>query len=367
MSEVDSLSGADTEQASARIHANAPGKLYIAGEYAVVEAGRPAILIAVNRFIDVVLTPAEGSGLVRSHGNGFAPLYWRHENALPVFDDIGSDYAANAIRTVEALRSERGLEARHYNLDITSGLVEEDGRKYGLGSSAAVTVAIVDVLNRFYHLKLTLEERYKLALLSVLERAPRASGGDIAASTYRGWVYYRSPDRAGLSEYARSHSVTETLSAPAWEPWAVESLPAPAHEELLVGWTGLPASTEHLVSGVQARSRGAYFPGFLDGYEDVVERLATQLRTGGRIGAEITAARRLLRQLGASSGITIETERLTHLCDVAAGLGGAAKSSGAGGGDCGIALVRSDVDKDAVYRGWRAGGVEPLNLAVVEG
>ncbi|MDY5131145.1 hypothetical protein R6G99_06465 [Actinotignum timonense] len=45
---------------------------------------------------------------------------------------------------------------------------------------------------------------------------------------------------------------------------------------------------------------------------------------------------------------------MTHLCDVAAELGGAAKSSGAGGGDCGIALVGSDVDKDAVYRGWRA-------------
>ena len=35
------------------IEASAPGKLYIAGEYAVVEPGHPAILVAVDQFITV--------------------------------------------------------------------------------------------------------------------------------------------------------------------------------------------------------------------------------------------------------------------------------------------------------------------------
>lgn len=40
-------------------HAKAPGKLYIAGEYAVVEPGHPAVIVAVDRFIDVSLSPSE--------------------------------------------------------------------------------------------------------------------------------------------------------------------------------------------------------------------------------------------------------------------------------------------------------------------
>ena len=40
---------------------SAPGKLYIAGEYAVVEPGHPAVLVAVDHFITVRASPAEGS------------------------------------------------------------------------------------------------------------------------------------------------------------------------------------------------------------------------------------------------------------------------------------------------------------------
>ena len=40
----------------------APGKLYIAGEYAVVEPGHRAVLVAVDRFITVRITPCSPSG-----------------------------------------------------------------------------------------------------------------------------------------------------------------------------------------------------------------------------------------------------------------------------------------------------------------
>ena len=33
------------------ITVKAPGKLYIAGEYAVVESGYPAIIVALNQFV----------------------------------------------------------------------------------------------------------------------------------------------------------------------------------------------------------------------------------------------------------------------------------------------------------------------------
>ena len=37
------------------IEVSAPGKLYIAGEYAVVETGHPAVIAAVDQFVTVTV------------------------------------------------------------------------------------------------------------------------------------------------------------------------------------------------------------------------------------------------------------------------------------------------------------------------
>ena len=53
----------------------------------------------------------------------------------------------------------------------------------------------------------------------------------------------------------------------------------------------------------------------------------------------ITENRKLLVGLSSLTGVTIETPALKKLCDLAETYRGAAKSSGAGGGDCGIVIV----------------------------
>ena len=45
-------------------------------------------------------------------------------------------------------------------------------------------------------------------------------------------------------------------------------------------------------------------------------------------------------------------------------MGAAAKPSGAGGGDCGIALATSEAQADAVRAAWRAEGIVPLPVAI---
>ncbi|MFO8068960.1 MAG: phosphomevalonate kinase, partial [Alkalibacterium sp.] len=47
--------------------AKSPGKLYIAGEYAVTEPGYPAVIVAVDRFITVSLSPSDNDyGMINS-------------------------------------------------------------------------------------------------------------------------------------------------------------------------------------------------------------------------------------------------------------------------------------------------------------
>ena len=65
------------------IQATAPGKLFIAGEYAVVTPGQPALIAAVNRYLTVDLTPSlEEVGTIYSTQQPDLTLHWKREQGL---------------------------------------------------------------------------------------------------------------------------------------------------------------------------------------------------------------------------------------------------------------------------------------------
>lgn len=337
------------------IETRAPGKLFIVGEYAVVEAGEPAVLVAVNRYLHVRLFEREAPNAMKDAA-------------------AESDHVRAAIRVVDELRTARGLPERFFDIEITSELDGPDGRKYGLGSSAAVTVATVDALCTLYDLTLDVFERFKLALLATIEVSPRASGGDLAASTYGGWIGYVSPDRERLISDRNADGVAAAMLSDGWQGCNVTPLPAPESLTLLVGWTGSPASTEHLVTRVtestSARPGGNTRAAFLERSRTNVHAFISAMLPGTQSDAAalgaISEARALLRQLGEDRGIVIETPALRELNDIAEKRGAAAKSSGAGGGDCGIALAPPDCDIAGILREWEDHEITPLNLTVYE-
>src|SRR5690606_7198537 len=94
--------------------------------------------------------------------------------------------------------------------------------------------------------------RYRLALLATALLDADASGGDIAASTFGGWIAYRAPDRAFVLDLAARAGLQEMLDAP-WPGHEVRRLPPPDDLSLHIGWTGRPVSTAALLSGLQNR------------------------------------------------------------------------------------------------------------------
>ena len=352
------------------IETRAPGKLFIAGEYAVVEPGEPSVLVAVDRYLTVRLTEAsEDSGRIHSSEYGRQPLVWVRdgENDSIVLDHAPFDFVVAAIGAVEQLRAALDLAPRYFDLHIGSELDDASGRKFGLGSSAAVTVAVIAALDEFYALGLSRAERFKLALLATVDVAPKASGGDIAASTFGGWIRYTAPDREALRLHREAFGIVDALRAPAWELCTVERLPSPQTLELLVGWTGSPASTERLVDGVRRSEQDTaqQYADFLATSRDCVDTLVAALREDEALAQPvIRRARRLLQQLGAATGIRIETDQLRALCDIAEEHGAAGKPSGAGGGDCGIVLAGPETSTGAILRAWEAHDIRRLSLTV---
>jgi phosphomevalonate kinase len=350
---------------------HAPGKLFVAGEYAVVEPGSPAILVAVDRHVSVTVSGSEDADVVLASDLTPHPLRRRwHEGRLVPLDGgderarTASAHVVAAIEVVAGLLTERGLPVPGLDVSVTSRLHEE-GRKYGLGSSGAVTVATVAAVAAYCGLELSVDERFRLALLATAGLDRKASGGDLAASTWGGWIAYRAPDRAFVLDLARRVGIDRTLGAP-WPGHEVRRLPAPEGLSLQVGWTGEPASTASLVSDLHRRDwRGsASHRRFVAASDDLVLAATHALEAGDGPGVlrQVRRARVELARLDDEVRLGVFTPKLISLCAAAEAVGGAAKPSGAGGGDCGIALLDAGATQDIsdVRHRWAAAGVLPL-------
>lgn len=348
----------------------APGKLYIAGEYAVVENGYPAILVALDQFVTCSIeeSAAEvGKIISRQYHNN--ALQWHRLGEQMVVDnrDNPFSYILSAIKVTEEYARSFARELRIFDLHIDSQLDSDSGKKYGLGSSAAVTVATVKALCHFYNLPVTKDEIFKLAAIAHFEVQGNGSLGDVAASVYGGWIAYHSFDRQWLAQQRKYLDLRTLVDLP-WPDLKIESLKAPSNLQLLIGWTGKPASTSQLVDKIslfKARQQKEYRQ-FLEDSKHCIQRMVEGFHNADleSIKNEIRYNRELLKQLGTNSGVHIETPVLNKLCQIAEDFGGAAKISGAGGGDCGIVAIDRDSNFKQVLKKWAANKIEQLPLSV---
>ena len=79
----------------------------------------------------------------------------------------------------------------------------------------------------------------------------------------------------------------------------------------------------------------------------------------------INQNRTLLSELANSSELNLETPALTKLITIAQSHGAAAKFSGAGGGDCGIALCSSMEVAEKIKHDWLEAGIIPIDVKIL--
>ncbi|MBP1046918.1 phosphomevalonate kinase [Enterococcus sp. BWM-S5] len=351
------------------IEISAPGKLFISGEYAVVEPGHPAVIVAVDQFVTVTLEKAQDEGSIQSEQYRSIPVRWTRKNNELVLDirENPFHYILAAIHLTEKYAQEQDAPLSFYHLKVTSELDNASGRKYGLGSSGAVTVATVKALNAFYQLGLDNEKIFKLSALAHLAVQGNGSCGDIAASCYGGWIAFSTFDHQWVRKQSEEQTLHELLISD-WPDLMIESLAVPKHLRLLIGWTGSPASTSDLVDQVH-RSKGdkeLSYQTFLDKSRECVTQMIQGFKSNDidTIQAALRENRQLLLQLTDLTGVVIETPALKKLCDLAEQFGGAAKSSGAGGGDCGIVLFKQKSGILPLVSAWEKQELTPLPLHV---
>ena len=352
------------------VNTKVPGKLYVAGEYAVVEPGYSAIITAVDLFIYLNIADTKNTfGSIYSEGFTTQAVKWGRVNQKVQLEEPTKSlkYIVAAIHTTEKYLSELNIPLKYYDIQVRSDLEHQTGNKLGLGSSGSITVATVRSLFQFYEIECTDEVIYKISVLAQLQLGINSSFGDLAAITYTGWIKYTSFDREAVLEYLNHYSIKETIESD-WPHLKIERLNVPNELTFLIGWTGSPASSDKLVGAVQEKKNQSpeQYVHFLNVSKQAVEQLASALLENDytKISEAVHKNRAALLQMGQQTNVVIETPKLTELCTIVQKYGGAAKTSGAGGGDSGIAFIFEEEKVEDVIAEWAAGGITnlPLNI-----
>lgn len=353
------------------ISATAPGKLYLAGEYAVVQPGHLAIVAAVDMTLTVRITGTHTEGSFHSLQFHDYPIGWQRDKEgrfrLKKSQD-SFDLATITIQTVEAFVQEKALDLKYYDLEIDSQLNSQAGAKYGLGSSGAVCVALTKALLAFYKIEADLWTVYKLAAISQLRLGKNGSFGDLAASTFGGLLAYSCFDRQVILNKLESSYPLVQLIEEDWPLLEIRELALPDHWQILVGWTGKPASTDDLVDQASLSTSPLALTDFLKASDQAVSKFEQGLlhQDFDLVSQAIAHNRKLLQELAGHKKMVIETPQLKELIEIAQTHKSPAKTSGAGGGDCGYALIAKAPQKEPILRDWQKAGIQPLDLSIYQ-
>lgn len=282
---------------------SAPGKLMISGEYAVL-AGAEAIVAAVDR-------------------RAFARVRWGDAPAAPA-------EARAAFAQVERAYGPLGYEP---TVDV-SALRAKDA-KLGLGSSAAAAAAAAGLALTEHGQEIGSESGrrrvFDAAWRGHQDVAPIGSGADVAASVFGGFI-----------RFVR-HGEEVQVTPLAW----------PVGLRVHVVWTGQEARTSTFLERVAslAQAEPAKHAERLQALKDEAARFvrAVQACDTHSILASTDAYGRAMGALGEAAGIPIVNDTLRNVAELAQRSGGAAKPSGAGGGDVAIALF-PDAAAEARFR-----------------
>lgn len=159
-----------------QIKVSVPGSIMLMGEHAVL-FGEKALACAVDKYITVVLTPANGRDVYVD-----STLAQYHSN----LDDLAPEPELSFV--IAAIASFAAHLPSGFTLKIESGF----SHTVGLGSSAAVTAGVVAALSVFAGEALSEDQLFERALSIVHEvQEGRGSGTDLAASIFGAVIAYR--------------------------------------------------------------------------------------------------------------------------------------------------------------------------------
>lgn len=293
------------------VTASAPGKLMLFGEHAVV-FGYPCMVTAVDQRVYVTVEK-NGDDVLFLEAPDLGLMAYSK-----TISDLGNKDVPRSVAFIEMLYR-RFLERYPQKQGVVVKTRSDFSSSFGFGSSSAVTVAFAKALTVLYGIELDNYQLFDLCYRAVIDVQGVGSGFDIASAIWGGTIYYVPP--AKVVDYVDLDGM-----------------------QMVVGYTKIKADTATIVRMVaEMRTRE---PERIDKVmkeislivEDAKKVIAQ--RDWKQLGLLMTRNQQLLAQLQVSG------DKLDQLIDKAQKNGAyGAKLSGAGGGDCMIAMANGNRKK----------------------
>ncbi len=359
---------------------SAPGKIFVSGEYAVSRGG-DAVIAAMGRRLRCRVRSCRGPGRLRLRSAGV-----EHEGPI-ARREIDTPRELRFVAAA-ALLAARVFAVDGVDLEIeTESDLDAGAVKLGLGGSAAAAAATVGAIAA-----LAGESLEPAGLPGSAAAASRpgphagivrclavgiaahrlaqggGSGADVVASMIGGLVWTRGLDSR--------HTPRDVAQGAAWAVGSttveLARLALPQGLALEVVATRRQARSGPRVSRFGARidaGRRSVGAAALTAWTSGMSHAARQLRSaceagdGDEVMQAIELAGHLLGRLAPLVGFPVLTRELRSAAAAGVGLRAVVKPSGAGGGDCAVAVV-ADGDRERLRAAWRSRGLEPLDVPI---
>lgn len=291
-----------------KITTSAPGKLMLLGEHAVVY-NHPCLVTAVDQRMKATVEFVDSSTFELE-----APDV-KVSNYKKSLSELGKGEIPKGAQFVE-IAVKNFKEKYPFKNAVRVITSSEFSSQFGFGSSSASTVCVVKALSELTGKKLSNKELFDIAYKTVLDIQGKGSGFDIAAAIYGGTLYF-------------------VTGGEKIEPLQIKELP------LVVGYSGVKADTVTLIKQVSEKAKE--FPAVVEGVYHQIHELVDLAKEElvkedwRRFGILMNFNQGLLAALGVS------IPKLASMIYAAREAGAyGAKLSGAGGGDCMIAIISPD-------------------------
>jgi phosphomevalonate kinase len=310
------------------VEGQAPGKLLLTGEYAVLR-GAPAVALAMGGPARARVSQAVAGEFRDAQGDQTWPYSLGQGDGVHWHaGDPGQAGRLPAAVLAECLRRwPTPLQSQPLALELDTSAfrrLDADGAplKFGLGSSAALVVALTGAVVSALNIDATPAQLRDCCLDAHRAfQGGQGSGVDVLTALQGGLLL-----------------MADSVSRPVPIGW-------PADLHLVTVWTGHSASTPALIKqfDVFAQQHAQAFADCLAQLVTAAHEAAGAWRSGvsGKILAAVQNYADALRALDVQGDIGIWTREHETLADLAASNGAIYKSSGAGGGDLGYALSDS--------------------------
>lgn len=319
-----------------KITVSAPGKLVLLGEHSVVY-GRPCIVTTVGQRMKATVELTDEPIFELSAPDVNITDYKKPMSKLGQGDiPKGAKFVEIAVKNFTHARP--GL-AKLKGIKVAT--TSEFSSQFGFGSSSASTVCVIKALSELIKKKLSNKQLFDLSYKTVLSIQGKGSGVDVASAIYGGTLYF-------------------VTAGKVMKPLNLKNLP------LAIGYSGIKADTVTLLNQVLLKAKK--FPNEIENIYNSITSLVELAKTAAIKEDWVSFGELMDLNQGYLESLGVGIRKLSDMIYSAREAGAyGAKLSGAGGGDCMLALF-SPKTKTAISKGIESVGGKMINIKVnVEG